>query len=173
MKRLFLAALLLAAMLYPSLLKAANVETGFNKYAALEQFMPELVKGVNSFDMRAYKKAEKKYLKDCPKVVKSSITNGQKNVPYGKQALVISYSKPMDTRHSGIGASQYGGDFIHVDQSLLPPLKWSDDHKTLTIYLDLEPGHTYGFGVMNSIVTSEEGRPLKETYSVTFTTKQQ
>ena len=65
-----------------------------DKYATMTDFMPTLAKAVNDFDLKQYKKLQKKMAKQDA-TYKVNLKNGVKNVPSGPFKLVINFSKPM------------------------------------------------------------------------------
>ena len=133
-----------------------------DKYATMTDFMPTLAKAVNDFDLKQYKKLQKKMAKQDA-TYKVNLKNGVKNVPSGPFKLVINFSKPM-ANSIALYNSFSGADF--------PPVKsyaWHDD-KTLEVVFLLEPSHQYGFVVMGSEFPTKDGHSAGKNTEINFTT---
>ncbi len=129
----------------------------------MSDFMPTLVKYVNDFDLKQYKKQQKVLAKQNA-TYKVNIKNGTKNVPSGSFKLVITFSKPM-ANSIALYYSTSGAEF--------PPLKsyeWRDD-KTLEVVFLLEPSHQYGFVVMGSEFPTKDGYNAGKNTEIIFTTR--
>ena len=133
-----------------------------DKYVTMTDFMPSLVKAVNDFDLKQYKKQQKEMAKRNA-TYKVNLKNGAKNIPSGLFTLVIKFSKPM-ANSIALYNSFSGADF--------PPVKsytWRDD-KTLEVVFLLEPSHQYGFVVMGSEFPTKDGHTAGKNTEINFTT---
>lgn len=145
-------------------------ESSREKYATMADYMPELVKDINAFDVKAFQKQQKQNQKLLGRVVKCSIKNRAKNVPAGKQTLVIQFSKPMMPGIAlGYGASD--GQFLDFEAALRNSFSWSNDRRTISIYLDLKPDTHYAFSILGDYFQTEDGHPLDKTTFIDFWTK--
>ena len=133
-----------------------------DEYVTMTDFMPSLVKAVNDFDLKQYKKQQKEMAKRNA-TYKVNLKNGAKNIPSGLFTLVIKFSKPM-ANSIALYNSFSGTDF--------PPVKsyaWRDD-KTLEVVFLLEPSHQYGFVVMGSEFPTKDGHTAGKNTEINFTT---
>lgn len=133
-----------------------------DKYVTMTDFMPSYANFVNDFDLKQYKKAQKKLAK-LNATYKVNIKNGAKNVPSGLFHLVIKFSKPM-TGGIALGYSQ-----AEVEFPTLKNYSWPDDRTLDAIFL-LEPSHQYGFTVLGSYYTTVDGHTAGDTKEFNFTT---
>lgn len=146
-------------------------QTQRSKYADINSYMPQLVKDINHFSLRKYKKAQIDYRKKCAKIVSCSIKNGDKNYPSGKSTLIITFDKPMQPGVA-LGFSDSGGEFLNLDGSVRDAVSWSDDQKTITIKLDLKANTHYAFSIMGEKFLTQDGHNAGETQYIDFWTKE-
>lgn len=145
-------------------------ESSREKYATMADYMPELVKDINAFDVKSFQKQQKQSRKLLGRVVKCSIKNRAKNVPAGKQTLVIKFSKPM-VPGIALGYGTSDGQFLDFEAALRKSFSWSNDHRTISIYLDLKPDTHYAFSILGDYFQTEDGHPLDKTTFIDFWTK--
>lgn len=134
-----------------------------DKYVTMTDFMPSYAIFVNDFDLKQYKKAQKKLAK-LNATYKVNIKNGAKNVPSGLYHFVIKFSKPMMTGGIALGYSQ-----AEVEFPTLKNYSWPDD-RTLDAIFILEPSRQYGFTVLGSYYTTVDGHTAGDSKEFNFTT---
>lgn len=157
--------------LVPTLVESlTRYESNREKYATMADYMPELVKDVNAFDVKSFQKQQKQMKKLLGHVKKCSIKNMAKNIPAGKQTLVIEFSKPM-VPGIALGYGNGDGKFLDLAASLRQSFSWSNDHKTLSVYLDLQPDTHYAFSILGDYFSTEDGHALDKTTYIDFWTK--
>lgn len=140
------------------------------QYPNMESYMPQLVNDINQFDLKAFSKEQKKALKANARVVKCSIKNGAKNIPSGKIELKITFSKPM-MNMIALGYGNCDGEFLEFAESTEKTFSWSEDAKTITVYVNLKPNTHYGFSVLGELFRTQDGHTAGQTIYYEFWTK--
>lgn len=141
----------------------AEYERGRAMWPALEDFMPRIVEFFG-----AQAKTIDEAMARLPKVVRISPADGSKDVASGDAEIVVVFDRPMKR-----GSYAITGDPAKTPRALPGgrPLL-SEDGRTFTLPVSLEPGRTYEFG-LNSVrragFWSADGWPL-DPVRVTFTT---
>ncbi len=78
------------------------------------------------------------------------------SVPYGKAAMAVRFSEPMDRRFWSTGYGEAGESAFPA----ITALTFSEDGRTMVYEMDLEPGKAYDF-VINSGYRTADLRPLQ------------
>ena len=150
----------------------AQYEKQRNVYPDIESYMPQLVKDINGFSIKKYKKEQKAYQKQCAHVVSCSIKNGSTDIPAGKSEMTITFDKPMQNSIA-LGYGNDGGEFPTLAGPLKESFSWSEDQKTITVQFDLEPDTHYSFSILGDHFFSVDGYPTVGTHFISFTTMKQ
>lgn len=140
------------------------------KPATMQKFMPELLKIVNNFSIEEYEAEQQKWLEECADIT-CNIKDGQIDFPSGNQQIIITFSKKMRG-----GLALYVGE---LGADSFPPIvrnpglsfSWSEDYKTVTVDVILEPEKTYSFSIHGKEFKTEDGHTGKENVNIKFTTK--
>lgn len=140
-----------------------------DQYATMTDFMPEYVKAVNSFSVENYKKEQEEYAKHSPKVLSTSIDNGAKDISSGEVTFSLTFDKPMNVNQ--VGLNIYQGYSFPTLAKKEPVLQWSEDKKTLQVYLNLASGKEYGLMIPAGGFSSADGYINQEDIPIKFTTK--
>lgn len=148
----------------------AQYEKQRNVYPDIESYMPQLIKDINGFNVRKYKKEMKAYQKQCAHVVSCSIKDGSTDIPAGKTAMTITFDKPMQNSIA-LGYGNDGGEFPTLAGPLKESFSWSEDQKTITVQFDLKPETHYSFSILGDHFFSVDGYPTVGTHYISFTTK--
>lgn len=150
----------------------AQYEKQRNVYPDIESYMPQLIKDINGFNVRKYKKELKAYQKQCAHVVSCSIKNGSTDIPAGKSEMTITFDKPMQNSiHLGKGND--GGEFPSFAGAVMESFSWSEDQKTITVQFDLKPDTHYSFSILGNLFHTVDGYPTVGTHYISFTTMKQ
>ncbi|MCQ2304645.1 MAG: DUF4932 domain-containing protein [Bacteroidales bacterium] len=150
----------------------AQYEKQRNVYPDIESYMPQLIKDINGFNVRKYKKELKAYQKQCAHVVSCSIKNGSTDIPAGKSEMTITFDKPMQNSiHLGKGND--GGEFPSFAGAVMESFSWSEDQKTITVQFDLKPNTHYSFSILGDHFFSVDGYPTVGTHFISFTTRKE
>ena len=150
----------------------AQYEKQRNVYPDIESYMPQLIKDINGFNVRKYKKELKAYQKQCAQVVSCSIKNGSTDIPAGKSEMTITFDKPMQNSIA-LGYGNDGGEFPTLAGPLKESFSWSEDQKTITVQFDLKPDTHYSFSILGDHFFSVDGYPTVGTHYISFTTMKQ
>lgn len=148
----------------------AQYEKQRDIYPDIESYMPQLIKDINGFNVRKYKKEMKAYQKQCAHVVSCSIKDGSTDIPAGKTAMTITFDKPMQNSIA-LGYGNDGGSFPDFAGPLKESFSWSEDQKTITVLLDLKPETHYSFSILGDLFYTVDGYPTVGTHYISFTTK--
>lgn len=98
------------------------------------------------------------YEKQQPKVVSlSPFENGSQNVKAGTIQISINFSEEMDINFRGFDYGPLGEEHIYKFRKLIG---WSNNNKTITIEVDIEPDKKYQALITNSFM-SKNGKALK------------
>lgn len=145
-------------------------EQNREQYPTIESYMPQLINDINQFNLKNFLKEQKKDLKANAHVVKCSIKNGAKNVPFGKIEMKITFSKPMQ-QMIALGYGNSDGVFLEFDKNIESTFTWSGDGKTTTIYLDLQPNTHYSFSILGGLYRTQDGHTAGANIFYDFWTK--
>ncbi len=148
----------------------AQYEKQRDIYPDIESYMPQLIKDINGFNVRKYKKEMKAYQKQCAHVVSCSIKDGSTDIPAGKTAMTITFDKPMQNSIA-LGYGNDGGSFPDFAGPLKESFSWSEDQKTITVLLDLKPETHYSFSILGNLFHTVDGYPTVGTHFISFSTK--
>ena len=148
----------------------AQYEKQRDIYPDIESYMPQLIKDINGFNVRKYKKELKSYQKRCAHVVSCSIKDGSTDIPAGKTAMTITFDKPMQNSIA-LGYGNDGGSFPDFAGPLKESFSWSEDQKTITVLLDLKPETHYSFSILGNLFHTVDGYPTVGTHFISFFTK--
>lgn len=148
----------------------AQYEKQRDIYPDIESYMPQLIKDINGFNVRKYKKEMKAYQKQCAHVVSCSIKDGSTDIPAGKTAMTITFDKPMQNGIA-LGYGNDGGEFPTLAGPLKESFSWSEDQKTITVQFDLKPDTHYSFSILGDHFFSVDGYPTVGTHFISFTTR--
>lgn len=148
----------------------AQYEKQRDIYPDIESYMPQLIKDINGFNVRKYKKEMKAYQKQCAHVVSCSIKDGSTDIPAGKTAMTITFDKPMQNSIA-LGYGNDGGSFPDFAGPLKESFSWSEDQKTITVQFDLKPDTHFSFSILGDHFFSVDGYPTVGTHFISFSTK--
>ena len=148
----------------------AQYEKQRDIYPDIESYMPQLIKDINGFNVRKYKKELKAYQKQCAHVVSCSIKDGSTDIPAGKTAMTITFDKPMQNSIA-LGYGNDGGSFPDFAGPLKESFSWSEDQKTITVLLDLKPETHYSFSILGDLFYTVDGYQTVGTHFISFSTK--
>ena len=100
----------------------------------------------------------KDYEKERPTVVFiNPFKNGSKSVKPGLCQITVTFSEPMDTNFRGFDYGPLGEGYIY---KFVRIVGWSDDRKSLTYEVELQPNKRYQFLVTNGF-RNQKGIRLK------------
>ncbi|WP_430809298.1 MULTISPECIES: DUF4932 domain-containing protein [unclassified Carboxylicivirga] len=135
-----------------------NYTSNREKYATLDDFMPQVVSLQNSL---LPEELLKNYNSNCPRIISSSITNGAKDVSPSLSEIIIEYDRPM----ASYGISDKGN----------PPeleVEWKDQqHTILSVKVVLESDTDYALHFHPPFNVDRYKFPLKESFKLKFKTK--
>lgn len=131
-----------------------------NKFPTMNAYMPTLCKEVRSFSLKRFLQEQAEMDRQRPHVL-----DCQMPTEAGEGRIVIVFDKPMGDKVAVYNGNT--GDPFPTLSSRQPPVEWSPDHTTLTIYVNLESGKSYAFGVEKGF-RSADGRPLSEAKYYSF-----
>lgn len=153
-------------LLVPSLVRAFSLRDTA-RYPTMDQYMPVLCDTINAFSVRKFKKQQRQLAKQAPRLVECSLSMTP-TIGTSRQTFTLTFSKPMS------GNVRL---FNHPEGLAFPPLdksctfyEWSDDKKTVTIFVNLMASGRYGFKVDSSF-TSADGFDLDKDYIIEFESK--
>lgn len=137
------------------------IELNYGDDKAIEQFIDEMKYFNQSMEM-----IKAQYQKNRPKVVAiKPFENGAKYVNPNIKEMAITFSTKMDTRFRGFELGELGEEHVVRVQNIVG---WSDDEKTFTFEVDLEPNKHYQLVISNGF-SGVNGVDL-EDYLVEFWT---
>ena len=145
----------------------AAYEAAADRTKGITPYMPELVRDIGKFSVKAYakrRKAEKAAADKLRVHYRCSIKDGARNITPGPLTLSITFDSPMEE-----------GISIGMTDKEIPEYKshtWSDDHRTLSILFHTRPSTTYGMLIMGEGFVSHDGRRAVES-ELTFTTRRE
>lgn len=146
-----------------------NRENHRDSYPNMHTFMPQFRQILDNFSVSNYKKQQKAFLKQCAHLT-CSLTDGQKDVPSGETVITITFDKPMVP---GIALS-YGRLGVEAFPKLVKHdgnfFAWSDDHRKLQIFVQLEPATTYSLCILGEHFNTEDGHRGIGKHFIDFTT---
>lgn len=147
-------------------------------YKNLTDFMPQIVKHLNSFDFK------KIYYEEIPEVKHASIENNSENVDYNLDSITIYFNKEvypdeyatmnmrstpaLELIQAGIHKNKVTGK-----EKIIGKDKWSEDGKAWTFYFkNLKPDTEYEISIYSGIFYDKEFKYcLKDSYILTFKTR--
>ncbi|MGL4943329.1 MAG: DUF4932 domain-containing protein [Thermoguttaceae bacterium] len=154
----------------------AEYEKRRAEFPTLNSFIPELVRRQDELvsvkyvlDSAATRMKEEKLR---PKVKQFRPKNGAKNVDPSVAELSVTFDRPMCDGYAW-GTMDHGVTFPKMQAGKRP--QWSEDKKTCTIFVELEPNKTYRIwltGEANQDFRSAVGDVPLKTIHYTFTTKE-
>lgn len=136
--------------------------------AAMQNFMPEIVKTVNAFNAKAYAAARKEAARHNATYT-CNIKDGATDIPSGKFDLVISFSKPIEPGIA-LGYGRGDGKFLST-AGAKDSFRWDDSQTVLTVSLNLEPNTKYSFSILGEYFKTVDGYTAGQTTDISFTTK--
>ena len=145
----------------------AAYEAAADGTKGLTPYMPELVRDIGKFSVKAYakrRKAEKAAADKLRVHYRCSIKDGARNITPGPLTLSITFDSPME---EGISIGMTDKEIPEYESHT-----WSDDHRTLSILFHTRPSTTYGMLIMGEGFVSHDGRRAVES-ELTFTTKRE
>ena len=138
-----------------------------DKYPTLKDFMPEIVKMLNTLSPE---KILKELELNCPRIVSISIENNSKAVDPSTKEIILCFDKPMSIRNNGVGYGKLGKDFF-PEFSKDRKCKWNEEtKKEWIIQVDLKPDSTYSLSFDARWFKSENGYLMDKTYFLDFKT---
>lgn len=138
-----------------------------SSYAALLDFMPEIVKLQNSLDA---KRLTKKFDKHCARIISTSIKNGSLAVDPSINQIVVRFDRPMNTGSHG---STYGkrGKELFPEIPKDRTARWNKETKKEWILpVSLKPETEYSISFPANFFMAENLYPLRETLFLDFKT---
>ena len=145
----------------------AAYEAAADGTKGLTPYMPELVRDIGKFSVKAYakrRKAEKAAADKLRVHYRCSIKDGARNITPGPLTLSITFDSPME---EGISIGMTDKEIPEYESHT-----WSDDHRTLSILFHTRPSTTYGMLIMGEGFVSHDGRRAVES-ELTFTTRRE
>jgi hypothetical protein len=141
------------------------IELNYADSNAVEAFLAASKYYTEFFDKAAMRAA---LIKNLPEVTGISPTiNGSDLTDPGLRELTILFSKEMNPTAFSISMGKRGKPFYPIEK-----IKgFSPDNKSFTVYVRLEPNHSYEFIVTGMSFASKDAFPLKDNYEVKFKTK--
>lgn len=142
-----------------------NYEQG--NYASMKDFMPEIVKMVNAFDIE-------KVLQTIEEAKRNSATyscniqDGATGIPSGEYDLVITFSKPIQPTVA-LGFGRRNGEFITLARGM-ESVSWNETHTILTVTLNLKPHSSYSFSIIGENYQTKDGYNAGGTLDIDFST---
>jgi hypothetical protein len=142
-----------------------NYELQRKAYPTLKSFMPKIVDFYSNVakDIDGY---NERYLAKCAKVVSvTPISNGDQNVNPATSEITFSFDKPLD------GIRYFFGPGIKGLEHYPKPLKFSfsDDHKSITLKVNLKPNTEYQLSMAGSRMRTNDGYSVMD-FSLAFKT---
>ncbi len=140
-----------------------------DQYPSFQAFMPELTRAHNDFSLKNYLKKSQKLL---GRIVKTSIKNNAKNVPYGDVLLTVTFDGPMTTERHGITYGNMGRQYFPQVCDREDKAFWNPDNPAVwNIWLRLEPDQTYSLTIPGRFFMTADGYPVEGDYNLQFKTK--
>ena len=142
-------------------------EKNRDKYPTLKEFMPEIVKLVNSLTA---KQILAEYNAKCPRLVSISIPNNSKDVNPNITKITLTFDRPMAIGCNGISYGEKGKDYF-PDFIMPNDAKWNEEtKKEWTFFVILKENRTYSLSFPFQFFRDENGFYLDTTYNLDFTT---
>jgi len=141
------------------------IELNYADSNAVEAFLTVSKYYTESFDKAALRSA---LIENLPEVTGISPSiNGSDLTDPGLRELTILFSKEMNPNAFSISMGKQGNPFYPIEKVK----GFAPDNKSFTVYVRLEPNHSYEFIVTGMSFASKDGFPLKDSYEVKFKTK--
>ncbi len=141
----------------------AKYEQQRTRYQNIKDYMPQLIKDINHFDIKKYEKQKKDAAKHNATYT-VSIKDGESNVPSGEYTIIISFSKPM-VEGITLGYGREGTQFLKAKA-----YEWNEEKTQLSLLVINEPHTLYGFNVMGEKFHTQDGYTAGETRYFNYTT---
>lgn len=149
--------------------KAANKENAIKELIELDYTNDsdvEMLIDNSGFFSKSISTINDEYEKQRPEVIAvSPFNNGSENVPPRLTKITITFSEPLNGKHTGV-------DFGPLGEEAFPKLSanriWSDDKRSWTIEADLKPGMHYQVLISNNF--RKENAVRLKSYLLDFKT---
>lgn len=150
-----------------SLVQQLNVyQQNRDKYATLNDFMPQIVQNFNSLKAAEIKKH---IVQNSAKIVDCSIKNGSRNIAPQTDQIVITFSSPMNHNAFGLGTNPKGRG--KLPRATSKKVFWDENNPAqLIIPIKLEPNTKYSMVFYAHYFMDENGFPLDKNYVISFKT---
>lgn len=141
-----------------------------DNYPSMKEFMPEIVKSVNSFDTEKFlldREAEKLF----NATYTCNIQDGATDIPSGDFYLVITFSKPIDVESFELfwGDSHCTGEFPTLARGT-DIIHWNESQTVCSFALDLKPHTKYSFAIYGDRYKTMDGHTAGDRSYINFTT---
>lgn len=157
----------------PQLLECFERYQNDVRYTNLTDFMPEIVRYLNSFDFK------KIYNEDIPELVSTSIDNNIDNVDYNLDSITLYFNVSMQqTNYVTLGINSIPKlEFIEVDifrNQIIGKSKWNEEGTQCTFYFKpLTPDTEYKLYFNELVFFDKEDRYGLKNDVLTFKTRKQ
>lgn len=146
----------------------STYEKNRDKFPALKDFMPEIVKLQNGLSP---KYLQKKYESKCPKIVSINIKPGAKNVDPNLKQLIIKFDRPMNVFCSGLSYGKLGQDYSPEYPEDLKD-QWDESTKMEFIQpISLKPDKKYSISIPAQYFRDTNNYNLLKKYYLDFKTR--
>ena len=136
-------------------------------YASMNDFMPEIVKMVNTFDIEKTLQTMAEAARDNATYT-CNIQDGATDIPSGESNLVIIFSKSM-VPTIALGYGRGTGEFISLARGM-ESVSWDETNTIQTIELNLKPHTQYSFSILGDSYKTQDEHDAGETLFIDFTT---
>lgn len=143
-------------------------EQNKGKYATMNDFMPEYVKAVKSFDCEKIRKEREEAAKHNATYT-CNIKDGANDLHSGNFTLTITFSKPM-VQGISLGYGNGGGVFLPLANGM-ESVSWNDTNTVLSVELKLAPHTNYSFSVLGGQFKTQDGHTAGNTQNINFLTQ--
>ena len=146
----------------------AIYELNRDKYPALKDYMPEIVKVQNELSPT---KLKLDFDSKCARIISLNIINNSRKVDPGIKEIIVKFDRPMNTGANGSSYGKLGKDYFpEVPKDLKG--KWSETTKMeWAMPVILKPNTQYSISFPSDFFMDEQNYPLNETYYLDFKTK--
>lgn len=145
----------------------------FGRYSANRRFfpvidsiMPEIIRSINNTDATA---RYEEIMSASPEILSCSLPFGA-TVSAG-ESLAVSFTFSCPVKRGSFGMGELRDlDIPALSSTRRPSIELSDDRKTLTIYLQTQPGMEYGMTMYGNFYQGDSGFPGRGKVEVLFRT---
>ena len=154
-------------MFMPEILEAFDHYTANRRdYPMIDSIMLVIIHSINNVDVNG---RYEEMMNESPEILACSLPYGATVNAGEPLAISFTFSRPIKRGSFGMG-ELHDLEIPDLSDTRRPSIEYSDDRKTLTIYLDVLPDMEYGMTMNGSFYRGDSGYPGRGKVEVMFRT---